>query len=121
MSHLQEDVALGVPVLLAGVVLIDKLPELPVDLPNDVLQFVHPVSTDYRDPVHDDDRLDTVSLLGLLPHDFRHQLLICDIIHEVIRVIEVGFLAVVKVLIVGVVIRFHVLLASHVLLEQIAL
>ena len=100
--------------------LIDKLPEFPVDLPDDVLQFVHSVSADNRDPVHDDNGLNTVSLLGFLPHDLRHQLLVCDVIHEVIWVIEVGLLAVVKVLIVGVGVRFHVLLASHVLLVQVA-
>ena len=116
VSHLKEYVTLGVAVLLAGVMLIDKLSELPVDLPDDVLQLLHPVTADNWDPVNHDDGLDPVRLLGLLPHDLGHQFLVRDVIHEVIWVIEVGFLAVVEVIIVRVVLSLHILFASHILL-----
>jgi hypothetical protein len=36
---------------------------------------IPPVSADYRDPVHDDDRIHAVRLFGLHLHDVRHELL----------------------------------------------
>lgn len=58
---------LGFAFLIGGVVLINERAVLLEDLAHHILQFVQPLRSHARHPIHNDHTLHAVCLLGLLP------------------------------------------------------
>merc|ERR1719232_1301678 len=95
---LEEDVSLGLVVVVQGVVFVDDVAQFRKDLADDALQLFNALGTHHGDAVDDDHTVYTVRLLWTLLHQVRHEISIADIVNKVLVVREIGHLIIVAVL-----------------------